>query len=91
VSTAEATIWDRLILPEKGDVPEQTARFLLTLDFTEQDRARMNELAAKAREGGLSVEETDEIDGYLHVGHTLALMKSKARRSLERTSPASSS
>jgi len=42
----------------------------------------MNELAEKAREGGLSPAEEQEIENYRQVGHLLALLRSKARVSL---------
>jgi hypothetical protein len=45
----------------------------------------MDELAAKARAGTLQAEERAEAENYEHVGHLLALMQSKARRSLHRS------
>jgi hypothetical protein len=91
VTNSEAAILDRLILPERAELPTEAARFLLALDFDQADRERMNTLAAKAREGVLSSDEASEIDSYRHVGHLVALLQSKARRSLQRTElPASS-
>jgi hypothetical protein len=91
VSNSETAILDRLILPERAELPAEAARYLLALDFDEADRDRMNALAAKAREGNLSPDEANEIDSYRHVGHLVALLQSKARRSLQRSrQPASS-
>jgi len=45
----------------------------------------MNELAEKAREGALSSGEDRELENYRHVGHLLALLRSKARISLNAT------
>ncbi len=44
----------------------------------------MNELAAKAQEGKLSQEEAAEVENYRHVSHLLALLQSKARKTLGR-------
>jgi len=42
----------------------------------------MDELSAKVQEGALSEEQEQELDGCLHLGNFLALLKSKARISL---------
>ncbi len=63
-------------------LPDEAARYLLSLEFQESDVLRMNQLAEKAREGALSPGEQEETDNYRHVGHLLALLRSKARRSL---------
>jgi hypothetical protein len=81
-ANSEAVILSRVIEPEKPNMPPEAARALLELDFGAEDRARMNELAAKARQGMLNADEEQELDNYLDVGHLLALMQSKARRSL---------
>ncbi|MCH8923090.1 MAG: hypothetical protein IIA67_08090 [Planctomycetes bacterium] len=45
----------------------------------------MHELASKAQQGRLSEQEQDEADSYSFVGNVLGILKSKARRSLEKT------
>lgn len=85
MNASEAAILDRLILSERSDLPADAARYILTLDFPEADRRRMNELAAKAAAGDLTTQDSSEIESYRHVSHLLALMQSKARRSLERS------
>lgn len=40
----------------------------------------MEELAEKARQGTLAVDEQQEIVDYERVGHYLAILQSKARR-----------
>jgi len=42
----------------------------------------MNSLAQLAQRGALSDDERAELDSYLHVSNLLAVMQSKARRSL---------
>jgi hypothetical protein len=78
-----AEVWERTIQPGEGDLPADAARYFLNLRFSETDRARMNELAAKARTGTLSQEEESELGNYMRVGWFLDLIKSKSRRSLQ--------
>ena len=80
----ETAILSRLIEPDRSGLTEEAARYLLTLEFKEFDRRRADELAGKAREGTLSAAEEREIENYRHVGHLLALLRSKARISLQR-------
>lgn len=55
------------------------ARYLLSLDFEPEDVDRINLLAERAREGGLSADEELELDSYLHVGNLLTIMQSRSR------------
>ena len=55
------------------------ARYLLSLDFEPEEVDRMNLLAERAREGGLSADEELELDSYLHVGNLLTIMQSRSR------------
>ena len=66
---------------------EDAARSILRLDFTSADRERMNDLAAKAREGSLTSAENEELEHYLRLGDLLAILQSKARRSLPNRQP----
>jgi hypothetical protein len=59
------------------------ARTILHLEFPAEDKERMHELAAKARDGSLTAAEQEEIRNYERVGNLLALMKSKARQRLK--------
>lgn len=88
-SNAETAILDRLIDAGPQDLPPEAARYPLDIDFPQTDKARMNELAGKAREGTLTRQEAMAVENYRRVSHLLALLQSKARRSLGRTaSPA---
>ena len=77
-------ILNRLIQPNGGDLPPEAARSILTLEFSEFDHARMAELSVKAQAGALSADEREELGEYLRAGDMLAILKLKARRSLER-------
>jgi hypothetical protein len=82
----DGAIWKRLLRHAGHALSPSTAQTLLSLDFTPEDKTRMRVLAAKAREGSLSDAEREEIDSYERVGNLLALMKSKARQRLNRSS-----
>lgn len=83
--SVEAEILSRLIRPENPDFTPDAARSILNIRFDEADKARMNELAEKARGGVLSESEEAQLHGYLFVGAMVDLMHSKARISLQRT------
>jgi hypothetical protein len=77
-----AEVWERTIRPDEANLTRDAAEYFLKLRFTDADKARMNELAAKAREGSLTENEEAELGNYMQVGWFLDLMKSKARLSL---------
>jgi len=62
----------------------EAARSILGFSLSPEDGARVNELAAKARQGALSQEERLELDEYERVAALFELMQSKARLSLKR-------
>lgn len=82
--TSEIAIFGRIIRAEKGNLPRQLARYLLTLGFDETDQERMQELATRNQDGDLSPEEQEELLNYVKAGHLLALLHSKARKSLNK-------
>ena len=84
----EADIFSRVIDPSNPTLTIDGAKALLQLTFTEDDHARMADLAQRCNEGTLTDEERREYQGYVFVGDVLALLKSKARLSLARRSPA---
>ena len=83
LSTVESAILTRIVLPDSAT--PAVAQSVLSMEFTDADRLRMNELSEKAREGTLTGDEQTELDSYERVGHFLSLLKSKARRSLQST------
>ncbi len=79
---SEAAIWERVIHPN-GELTPQNARAILEIDFTDEDRERMHELAIKNQRGKLSPEEEADIDNFCRVGNLLSILHSKARRVLK--------
>ncbi len=85
MSTATgALIWKHVIKPEKDNLTPDTARYILKMDFRESDQKRMEKLSAKAQKGTLTTTEQAELEEYIRVGDLLAIMQSKARRSLKK-------
>ncbi|MBO0701016.1 MAG: hypothetical protein J2P46_21655 [Zavarzinella sp.] len=78
-SAAEGRIWDRVLRPAARTLSVAAARSILRLEFAPEDRERMRELAAKAREDLLTANDWEEIRDYERVGNLMALLKSKAR------------
>ena len=81
--TSEIAIFARLIKADAGNLSRELARYILTLGFDEEDQARMNELAERNQEGALAAKEQVELQNFVKAGHLLALLHSKARRSLK--------
>jgi hypothetical protein len=85
-SNTEAAILARLIQIGEDQLSRGAAEYLLSIRFGERDIARMNELSELARQGKLTSQEQAELDSYLHVGNLLAVIQSKGRRALQRSS-----
>ena len=86
--TSEAAIFSRVWADEGQPLSATLARHVLKLRFSADDQTRMHELSQKSQQGELSAEETDELDNFIRVGDLLAILQSKARRSLRKTGAA---
>ena len=49
----------------------------------EEDQNRMSELAERNQDGSLSSDEKTELENFVKAGHLLALLHSKARKTLK--------
>ncbi len=78
----EVTILVRVLCNEEGKLPPDIARYFLTLGFSEQDKARMHDLAVRNQEGTLSPAEAEEMFAYAKAGTGLSILKTKARLTL---------
>jgi hypothetical protein len=79
---------ERILRPTEGDLPPEFARQLLTLQFSEQDQARYQDLSAKAQDGNLTNDERIELDDLLTTNDVLIILRAKASSSLNRPSAA---
>lgn len=82
--TSEAAIFARLWEGGTKTLSVTLARHIVTLGFSDADRARMRELSKKNREEVLTRAEVKELDNFIHVGELLAILQSKARQRLKR-------
>jgi hypothetical protein len=90
-SESEATILARVLANGDAPIPRETARYIAGLDFSDRDKASMSELAARNRDGALSTIEKDELAAFDRAGTVLAILQSKARRSLKAAAAGDSS
>lgn len=66
------------------------ARHVLKLGWSETDKARMSELAARNADGTITEADRRELDEYVQTGLTLSILHSRARKVLRgRTARAS--
>src|SRR5271166_4039249 len=82
-ASSEIAIFGRLIKADKTDLSRELARYILTLGFDEEDQNRMRELTERNQYGSLSSDERTELANFVKAGHLLALLHSKARRTLK--------
>ena len=78
----EPAIWARLIQMPKEPISPEVARYLLSIEFSEGDHARMQELMDKSNEGTLTPDEDSELDSYVNIANVLSVMHSRARVAL---------
>jgi hypothetical protein len=83
IAASEMSILRRVVDSDQPVLSAEAARALLRLRFSALDRARMNRLAAKNRQGKLKPDEEIELGNTIRVGQTLGILQSKARRSLK--------
>jgi len=79
---SEAAIWARIIDPDSGNLRRAAAETIIELDFSPDDRRRMDKLAERANAGALTGRDRKEAEAYNRVAHLLAMLQSKARQSL---------
>lgn len=82
VEANEIAILGRIIGRDKGGLSTSVARYLLSLDFTEEDKTHMHDLAVRNQEGTLSAAEREELVAYAKAGCLLGIFHAKARKTL---------
>jgi hypothetical protein len=78
----EVTILARILGNERGKLPRDLARYILNLGFSDRDKARMHELLMRNQDDELTPAEKEEMHAFGKAGDLLAILKSKARRTL---------
>ncbi len=82
----ETAILERIIRPSGAALSPAAAESLLRLSFQPADHRRMTELLAAAQAGGLTADESIELENYRNVGRMVDLLQSQARQALKRHS-----
>ena len=81
----EADILAQIVAPDEANLPEASARALLTLRFNAEATRRMSDLAQRNGHSGLTPEEQRLLERYQRVGNFLNLIQAKARLSLAKS------
>ena len=82
-------ILSRVVQPSEAHFSPDAARTLLKLRFQKADERRMDQLAAKARNGALTDSEQFEAEQYNLVSHMVALLQATARKTLRQSGDSS--
>ena len=82
--TDEITILAR-ILSNGKTFPLAVGRQLLKFGFSDEDKARMHELAVRNQSGSLTTQEQQELRSYANAGCLLGILHSKARQALKQS------
>ncbi len=81
-SENEVTILARILGNENGQLPKDIARYVLDLNISERDKARMHDLAVRNQDDDLTPAEKEEMFAFGKAATLLSILKSKARRTL---------
>jgi hypothetical protein len=79
----EVTILARVLGNGGGELSAEMARHILDVGFSDCDTARMHDLLVRNQEDALSPGEKEELLAFGKAGDMLAILKSKARRTLK--------
>ena len=78
----EVTILARFLTNGDRPLPKNLARYILGLTISERDKARMHDLVVRNQNDELTPAEKKEMHDFGKAGDVLAILKSKARRTL---------
>jgi hypothetical protein len=76
------TLLDRFVEPVAECLTTEAAQKIAALKADDVTQARIDDLAAKANRGTLSVTEKEEYDDYLAAFHFITILQARARRLL---------
>ena len=78
----EVSILAELLGNGHKPLTDEIAGYILGLEFTDADKARMHDLIVRNQKDALSPAEKEELHAFGKAGDILAILKSKARRTL---------
>lgn len=77
------TILHRVLEPVLRSLPPESARQIVRAEADEELQERVQELAGRATEGTLTVEEQREYQAYVDAGDIVATLQAVARKTLQ--------
>jgi hypothetical protein len=83
----QLVIFERVVDSATNALTPEVAQYLIALKFRQADLERMHALTLKRGAGYLTADEADEMEDYDRVGELLAILKSKARAALKKSTP----
>jgi hypothetical protein len=72
-----------LLVPDENQFTVESARFVLSLTFTQETQDRVRELLEKNQEEPLTSAEKEELEGILNANTSMGTLQAKARRFLK--------
>jgi hypothetical protein len=78
----EVTILARILGDGDDRLSEDFARYILSHQISERDRARMHDLAVRNQSDALTSAERDELHSFAKASTLLSILKARARRTL---------
>lgn len=81
-SLSEIDILARILGNDQGELPPDIARYILARGFSEDEKARVHDLAVRNQDDALSPAEKEELFAYAKADTLLSILKTKARRVL---------
>ena len=72
----------RFLTNGDGPLPKNLARYIVNLTISEDDKARMHDLAVRNQDDALTPAEKKEMHDFAKAATLLSILKSKARRTL---------
>jgi hypothetical protein len=76
-------IFARVLGNGRKKLPPEIARYILGRGFSEKDKSRMHDLAARNQEDRLTEAERAEMIAFARAGTILGILQAKARLSLQ--------
>ena len=77
----EASILEKVVAPEEGDMDPDAARAILNFKFDSITTKKIRRLLQKNNRGTITAQERILLEKYLRVGKLIDLLHAKARRS----------
>jgi hypothetical protein len=78
----EVRILARFLTNGNRPLPKNLARYILNLTISEEDKARMHDLAVRNQDDALTPAEKKEMHDFAKAATLLSILKSKARSTL---------